>query len=191
MVAPPGRGSSSWDRAWGPRTAAGKAPGSAITGESHGPTLALPAAAGRGRGITQPGFNFMEEIPPPGSLPTGPSSAAGNCLPQGPFTSWQCQQMWKPRLGPELADSGWGVGLVPDTPHQCSQPCISFSRSANIYGVSVQGQSLGPSFVLAVRKSGSNDGCFKKPNTKQALTELSFSSEHLLCAWHQAYPCLA
>lgn len=69
MVAPPRHCSSSWGTAWGPRTEAGKAPGSALTGESRGPSLALPAAAGQGPGeeLLSPGFNCTKEIPPPGS----------------------------------------------------------------------------------------------------------------------------
>lgn len=69
-------------RAWSPRATAGKAPGSAGAGESHGPAPALPAAAGRG--ITQPQLNSMKEIPSPGRLPTNPQLHGRELPPRRP-----------------------------------------------------------------------------------------------------------
>lgn len=166
MAAPPGLCPSFWGGAWSPRTAAGKAPGSAVTDESPGPMLACPPRRcwmrTRG-GITQPGFNFTKEIPPPGSLPTSPQLFVQELSPRRhthllAVPADAENQAWLP-AGRQWV---WRMGLVPDTPCQRSQLCILFSRSTNFYGVSVQGQSPGP-FVLAVRKSESDEVCLKSP----------------------------
>lgn len=70
-------------RAWSPRATAGRAPGWAGAGESHGPAPALPATAA-GRGITQPQLNSMEEILSPGRLPTDPQLHGRELPPQRP-----------------------------------------------------------------------------------------------------------
>lgn len=102
----------------------------------------------------------MNEIPPPGSLPTIPGPMAGNCLPQGLLTSWQRQEMWKLRLGSELADSGWWAGLC-QMRSRGGQLCISFCHSTNIYGGLFRPRRLGPSLVRIAQKSGSDEEYFK------------------------------
>lgn len=108
----------------------------------------------RAEELLSPSLTLWRKFFPLAGFPQIPSSTAGNCLPKGPLTSWQHQQMWKPRLGSEQADRGRQAGLAPDTLCQCSQRAGHFIQAFS----KQRGQVLSP--ILGVGcggKGGSDD----------------------------------
>lgn len=131
-MAPPGRHPSCWARAWGPRATAGRALGSALSGA---PTVHARRRrwTGARQGVTQPGL-ASRRTPSPGRLPASPGLHSREPPPLRPVHSWQRQQMWKPRLSSELADSGRWAGLLPDTLPTQPAPHVVQSFNKHLWG---------------------------------------------------------